>query len=302
MDSDQEQAKVEAERAVTRSGYRKLMDQIADKEEDIVDVNGENNQLLQFLQNNEELYDKVNAPQEAVMDAVVVKQLSKLCKKQAENMSTNINEFKSDEFATIFKIKMMNDDRPLSAKKWIKFGKNIKPYFQRSPTLSYMFGALDVVAPPPKERKQRETKARQATKVKELKETQAAVVTDTQTSANQTDVIVTHVFRSLVRKFKENQQQPINYFKFVINPKCFGTSVENMFHVSFLVKEGKCGITICSDTGAPLIQPLAAKQLEKLQRENDDRRNQVVLSFNMNDWAKLIKKYDIRETMIQPVS
>ncbi len=88
MDSDQEQAKVEAERAVTRSGYRKLMDQIADKEEDIVDVNGENNQLLQFLQNNEELYDKVNAPQEAVMDAVVVKQLSKLCKKQAENMST----------------------------------------------------------------------------------------------------------------------------------------------------------------------------------------------------------------------
>ena len=88
MDSDQEQAKVEAERAVTRSGYRKLMDQIADKEEDIVDVNGENNHLLQFLQNNEELYDKVDAPQEAVMDAVVVKQLSKLCKKQAENMST----------------------------------------------------------------------------------------------------------------------------------------------------------------------------------------------------------------------
>lgn len=302
MDSDQEQAKVEAERAVTRSGYRKLMDQIADKEEDIVDVNGENNHLLQFLQNNEELYDKVDAPQEAVMDAVVVKQLSKLCKKQAENMSTNINEFKADEFATILKIKMMNDDRPLSAKKWIKFGQTIKPYFQRSPTLSYMFGALDVVAPPSKERKQRETKARQATKVKELKETQSAVVTDTQTSASQTDVIVTHVLRSLVRKFKENQQQPINYFKFVINPKCFGTSVENMFHVSFLVKEGKCGITICSDTGAPLIHPLAAKQLEKLQKENDDRRNQVVLSFNMNDWAKLIKKYDIRETMIQPVS
>ena len=214
----------------------------------------------------------------------------------------SINEFKADEFATILKIKMMNDDRPLSAKKWIKFGQTIKPYFQRSPTLSYMFGALDVVAPPSKERKQRETKARQATKVKELKETQSAVVTDTQTSANQTDVIVTHVLRSLVRKFKENQQQPINYFKFVINPKCFGTSVENMFHVSFLVKEGKCGITICSDTGAPLIQPLAAKQLEKLQKENDDRRNQVVLSFNMNDWAKLIKKYDIRETMIQPVS
>ena len=88
MDSDQDQARVEAERAVTRSGYRKLMDQIADNEEDIVDVNGDTNHLLQFLQNNEELYKEVDAPQEAVMDAVVVKHLSRLCKKQAENMST----------------------------------------------------------------------------------------------------------------------------------------------------------------------------------------------------------------------
>ena len=197
---------------------------------------------------------------------------------------------------------MMSDDRALSQKKWIKFGKNVRPFFQRSPVLSYMYGALDVVPPKPKERKQRETKARQATRVKELKETQAAVVTDTQTSANQTDVIVTHVFKALVTKWRENQQQPLNYFKFVINPECFGTSVENMFHVSFLVKEGKCGVSVCPDTGAPLIQPLSARQLEKFQRENDDRKNQVVLSFNMSDWAKLIKKYDIKETLIQPVS
>ena len=38
MSSEEEQARVEAERAVTRSGYRKLMDQIADNEEDIVDA------------------------------------------------------------------------------------------------------------------------------------------------------------------------------------------------------------------------------------------------------------------------
>ena len=88
MDADQDQARVEAERAVTRSGYRKLMDEIADNEEHIVDANGETNHLLQFLQNNEELYKEVDAPQEAVMDAVVVKHLSRLCKKQAENMST----------------------------------------------------------------------------------------------------------------------------------------------------------------------------------------------------------------------
>ena len=36
MSSEEEQQAKEAERAVTRSGYRKLMDQIADNEEDIV--------------------------------------------------------------------------------------------------------------------------------------------------------------------------------------------------------------------------------------------------------------------------
>ena len=74
------QARVEAERAVTRSGYRKWMDQIADNEEDIVDVNGDTCHLLQFIQNNEELYKEVDTPQEAVMDAGLVKHLSILCR------------------------------------------------------------------------------------------------------------------------------------------------------------------------------------------------------------------------------
>lgn len=85
---------MEAERAVTRSSYRKLMDQIADNE-DIVDANGgDASHLLQFFQNNESCTKRWTRPRWLTMDAVVVKHLSRLCKKQAENMSTNINESK----------------------------------------------------------------------------------------------------------------------------------------------------------------------------------------------------------------
>lgn len=87
-DDKRSEKEVEAHRAATRAGYRKLMDQIADDEDVIVESQDDNNPLLQYLQNNEELYAKVDAPQEAVMDAVVVKHLSRLCKKQAEQMST----------------------------------------------------------------------------------------------------------------------------------------------------------------------------------------------------------------------
>ena len=48
--------------------------------------------------------------------------------------------------------------------------------------------------------------------------------------------MVTHVFSCLITSFRDMRRSPINYFKFVLDPVCFGTSIENMFHVSFLVK------------------------------------------------------------------
>jgi hypothetical protein len=48
--------------------------------------------------------------------------------------------------------------------------------------------------------------------------------------------LVTHVFSCLITIFSDMMRSPINYFKFVLDPVCFGTSIENMFHVSFLVK------------------------------------------------------------------
>ena len=53
-----------------------------------------------------------------------------------------------------------------------------------------------------------------------------------------------HVMKCLVSCWKENNKQPINFFEFVIDPASFGSSVENLFHVSFLVKEGKVALML----------------------------------------------------------
>ena len=81
--------------------------------------------------------------------------------------------------------------------------------------------------------------------------------------------MVTHVFRCLVTKFKEAGKKPVNYFKFVLNPDCFGTSIENMFHVSFLVKEGKADadISVCGETGLPFITPKSKKKDEEEEKK-----------------------------------
>lgn len=43
----------------------------------------------------------------------------------------------------------------------------------------------------------------------------------------------------------------INLFKFVINPNDFAQSVENIFHLSFLIRDGVCALDI--QDGEPMI-------------------------------------------------
>jgi len=294
--AENERGDHDGQAVLTRQGYRKLMDDIVDNEDNMIETENNHHVLLQYLQNNDELYDNVEAPQEAVMDAHVVKHLSRLCRKQAEQMSTNINVFKAEEYAEKLKASM-NVEQSLDKRKWILLGEQVKTMFRRTPPLTFMFGSLDTSPPEPKEKKQREMKAKQATKLSQLKETQAAVMTETEKSVSQTDQMVSHVFKCLVLKWKENDKRPLNYFKFVINPKCFGTSVENIFHVSFLVKEGKVGITLDSGLGYPVIEPVSKQKVAESQHD-DLPRNQVVMSICMKDWSNLIKKHSIRETMI----
>ena len=49
------------------------------------------------------------------------------------------------------------------------------------------------------------------------------------------------------------------FSRFVINPDDYGQTVENMFYVSFLVKEGRAKIFVDADDGLPKITPVVTK-------------------------------------------
>ena len=105
---------------------------------------------------------------------------------------------------------------------------------------------------------------------------------------------MTHVFT----KFKEAGKKPVNYFKFVLNPDCFGTSIENMFHVSFLVKEGKADadISVCGETGLPFITPKSKKKGEEYEF---DTKTKMCLTSQVVSVCLLTRKHASGSAQIQ---
>ncbi|XMA19001.1 hypothetical protein WAI453_011792 [Rhynchosporium graminicola] len=89
----------------------------------------------------------------------------------------------------------------------------------------------------------------------------------------------------------------ISYFKFVINPYSFGQSVENMFYVSFLIRDGAVGIRT-DERGLPYL--IIIDESDKLAAADGDHpKHQAVLALDMKTWEELIDAFEIETPMIK---
>jgi hypothetical protein len=108
------------------------------------------------------------------------------------------------------------------------------------------------------------------------------------------------------------QELAVNLLDFAINPRDFGQTVENLFYISFLVREGNAKIMKDED-GLPLLSelnvafyqtranstPVPAKAHEiSEQRDNNVQKNQAVLSIDYTTWKMFIQAFDIKEPLI----
>ena len=75
--------------------------------------------------------------------------------------------------------------------------------------------------------------------------------------------------KALMRKCRISDTGGVSLFEYVVNPRSFGQTVENMFYVSFLIKEGSFGVsqdsqglpTIC-ECSSPYCSPSDANNLQ----------------------------------------
>ncbi|CAG8434738.1 7809_t:CDS:2 [Diversispora eburnea] len=147
----------------------------------------------------------------------------------------------------------------------------------RVPTMEFMLGPLSI------EQKERRVGIRKA-----LEKNKKDMTMPIQRQENETTRNVKMIWDIL------DEKQPINFFKFIINPESFGQTVENIFYLSFLVRDGK--VDIDDESGQPILSLCEPPTQEDY---NDGLiKKQLVLGVDMKMWKELIEVYNIRESAI----
>ena len=90
---------------------------------------------------------------------------------------------------------------------------------------------------------------------------------------------------------------PMNYFEFVVNPSDFSQTIENIFHLAFLVKDGKASIQVENDL--PILRKAVPYTADNGE-EDTIRKKQVLVSLDRPQWRAIIKLFNIKHSFIPP--
>ncbi|NWI14429.1 EID3 inhibitor, partial [Crypturellus soui] len=102
-----------------------------------------------------------------------------------------------------------------------------------------------------------------------------------------TEKEVERILRLLQTHFKNDRKyeftdMPISFFDLVIDPNSFARTVENIFHVSFIIRDGLAHVKLDEDK-LPIIEPVEHREGREEDRSNL-ARNQAVISLSHQEW------------------
>ncbi|KAF2634805.1 Nse4-domain-containing protein [Massarina eburnea CBS 473.64] len=88
----------------------------------------------------------------------------------------------------------------------------------------------------------------------------------------------------------------VSLFDFAVNPNSFGQTVENLFYISFLIKEGNAKILV-DDDNLPLLVPAQTLSVGEHRAQNMEKQ-QAIFSLDYQTWQDLIEAFNIKESLI----
>eukprot|EP01084_Bolivina_argentea_P188397 324337_1 len=187
-----------------------------------------------------------------------------------------------------------NNNDELKCINWSAVGEQFAQWYLTIPSITFMNGALQQSIDIQEKRKKpiRKKQIFISTKpvVQPKKVIKQNIFYKTETKSR-----VQHLRKVLKRKCV------INPFQFLINPVSYSQTIENLFDLSFIMKEGDAQINIDNNTKQPVLSFISkAENTRRLNNNGNDRKNgQCIVKFNPSDFYNLINVYDIKEPQIE---
>jgi len=263
--------------------------------EDLKDV-ASTDMLIEKIATGNELYKMVNRTQEATLDSQFLLASAEIGAKQAESIKLSGENFDTEDWInkllTVMggrqdiNIKQENNETVnLNLLKWETIGIRVEPFFDKVPKIDNMIGPLST------EQKEKKTIVKHARENKNsvnLKKPQELRKEDIKEQENETTKNVVQICEILDRVGK------INLFEFIINPESYSQTVENIFYLSFLIRDGKA--ILDEEDGELVIERTDPPDEEDYM--HGIKKKQYVLEIDYQTWKDIVEVYDIRNSMI----
>nr|XP_015091362.1 non-structural maintenance of chromosomes element 4 homolog A [Vicugna pacos] len=177
---------------------------------------------------------------------------------------------------------------------WKISGKTAENTFNKTHTFHFLLGSIQGEAPVPKPRVDRPRKVRM---IEEQQAMPAQLKRMEESHQEATEKEVERILGLLQTYFQEDPDTPMSFFDFVIDPHSFPRTVENIFHVSFIIRDGFARIRLDQDR-LPIIEPVNINEENEGIDQNTQIRNQGIIALSYRDWEEIVKTFEISEAVI----
>ncbi|EPS45650.1 hypothetical protein H072_347 [Dactylellina haptotyla CBS 200.50] len=285
-----------AERRRVKGAYNDLQQELIDNRESFLKTG--NRDLLHYISKTNELFGDVKQTGDAMVDGKIQLEIGKIASDKAKrvgNSNTNtgldINEFISKCMQFMSKSRLSDNG---DGHDWSYIGREAAtPSMKRACPSDFMYGPMAI------QKRQRVIKERKRTvrhrpeefvRPIELNEKEIAK------NENSTTKNVVQINDCLESHIRENELEFVNYFEFVINPHSYSQTIENMFYLAFLVRDGRVAMAE-TDDGLPVLIPSEPPSPEEAVRDNVVRK-QIVMPMEKHIWRELIEVFQITDSII----
>ncbi|XP_075407173.1 EP300-interacting inhibitor of differentiation 3 [Tenrec ecaudatus] len=287
-----------------RKQYRRLMHTVQEQREDIVNTASE--LLTEALQEADALFDGVSRTREAALDAQFLVLASDVGKEKAHQLNADMCFFNLAAFrGLLFVFAGLSgleetrsdlgqcEDR-LARAFWEQVHRKATPWMLQAETFHFVFGSFSAE---PSARKPRQRK-----RVQRLDQVHRDMPTklravDLGNDQVTTEKEVERILGLLQTYFRQYPDTPVPYFEFVVDPNSFSRTVENIFYVSFIIRDGFARIRLDQDR-LPILEPINMNQMEEEHDPGYHGRKQGVISLSLQDWKNIVATFEISEAMI----